>query len=169
MDHTITIKSYKYPNVPHIEFEGKLLEETAHYWLVFAPSSNELKHYINQQTYQSDHDSLHFFSKYHGYTVSIYIDDDMRPISMFCNISTPCTNVDDAITYIDIDMDYVKSNEGLWFLKNHENYVRNSKKYHYPIQLTNFAAVSLQELKTNITNGVFPFGVKQFDTIKHLI
>ncbi|KAA1037618.1 DUF402 domain-containing protein [Macrococcus equipercicus] len=169
MEDTILIKSYKYPNNPHVEYKGKLLDETSHYWLVYCPKFNELKHFINEQTYISEHASLHFFSKYHGYTVSICIDDDMKPLSMFCNISTPCKNENGNITYIDIDMDYVKTSEGLWFLKNHEMYLKNSRKYHYPIQLTNFAVVSLQELKNNITNGVFPFGVQQFDTVKHLI
>lgn len=165
MTRPITIKSYKYPHIPHIEFSGELVEETSHYWLVHCPPNTELKHYINNQSYRFEDRSLHFFSKYHGYTVKISVTDDMKPICMFCNISTPCKSENGSITYIDIDMDYVKTTKGLWFLKNHEMYLNNSVKYHYPIQLTNFAVVSLQELKNNITNGVFPFGVSDFSEL----
>lgn len=167
MSQQIKIKSYKYPDIPHVEFTGELIEETRHYWFVKCPADTALHHYINHETYIFKNQTLHFFSKYHGYTVSISLDDEIKPVSMFCNISTPCTDVDGCITYIDIDMDYVKTSEGLWFLKNHEMYLENSEKYHYPIQLTNFAVVSLQELKNNIMNGVFPFDVTDFSEIKH--
>ncbi|ULG72338.1 DUF402 domain-containing protein [Macrococcus brunensis] len=165
MTNTITIRSYKYPNVPYIEYSGELLEETSHYWFVKCPENNILKHHIKNKEIVYQEASLHFFSKYHGYTVSIAINEKMEPISMFCNISTPCTYKDGYITYIDIDMDYVKSNQE-WYIKNSDTYVTNSRTFNYPIQLTNFAVVSLQELKNNIADNVFPFGVTNFSSIE---
>ncbi|GGB06615.1 DUF402 domain-containing protein [Macrococcus hajekii] len=162
----ITIKSYKYPNVPYIEYSGELLEETSHYWFVKCPENNILKHHIKNKELTYKEASLHFFSKYHGYTVSIAINEQMAPISMFCNISTPCTFKDGHITYTDIDIDYVKSSDGQWFIKNSDTYIENSRQFHYPIQLTNFAVVSLQELKNNIADGIFPFDVSNFSSIE---
>ncbi|WP_165980718.1 DUF402 domain-containing protein [Macrococcus carouselicus] len=166
MTNTITIKSCKYPNVPYIEYSGELLEETSHYWFVKCPENTVLKHYIKNKEIVYEYASLHFFSKYHGYTVSIAINDRMEPVSTFCNISTPCTYQDGFITYTDIDIDYVKSSAGEWFIKNSDVYIDNSRTYHYPIQLTNFAVVSLQELKNNIADDVFPFGISNFSSIE---
>ncbi|WP_414045013.1 DUF402 domain-containing protein [Macrococcus equi] len=163
---SVTIKSHKYPDRPHIEIQGTLLSETPHYYFVACEKNTLLKHYIKDEAYQLEHKTLHFLSKYHGYTVSISIDENDQPVKIFCNISTPCS-MDDAgnITYIDLDMDYVKSNTGQWFLRNNDMFLESTKQYHYPLQLTNFALVSLQELKNNIKNNVFPFGIDNFKDV----
>ncbi|WP_414044037.1 DUF402 domain-containing protein [Macrococcus animalis] len=164
--NTIKIKSHKYPNRPHVEVEGKLLSETSHYFFVACEKNTLLKHYLKNESYLLDYKTLHFLSKYHGYTVSISIDEDDNPVKIFCNISTPCEKDEEGnITYIDLDMDYVKSNTGQWFLRNNDMFLESTKKYNYPLQLTNFALVSLQELKNNIKNDVFPFGIENFKDV----
>ncbi|MGK0577535.1 DUF402 domain-containing protein [Macrococcus capreoli] len=162
----INIKSYKYPDRPHVEVQGTLLSETPHYYFVACDKNTLLKHHIKNEAYKIDYKTLHFLSKYHGYTVSISIDEQDKPVSIFCNISTPChKDADGNITYIDLDMDYVKSNTGQWFLRNNDLFLESSKKYQYPLQLTNFALVSLQELKNNIKDNVFPFGIENFKDV----
>nr|WP_165983361.1 DUF402 domain-containing protein [Macrococcus goetzii] len=164
--NTVKIKSHKYPDRPHVEVEGKLLSETPHYFFVVCEKNSLLKHFIKDEAYLLDYDTLHFLSKYHGYTVSISIDEQYKPVKIFCNISTPCQMDDEGnITYIDLDMDYVKSNTGQWFLRNNDMFLESTKRYNYPLQLTNFALVSLQELKTNIKNNVFPFGIDNFKDV----
>lgn len=165
MSDSITIQSFKYPNIPHVQYSGEILEETPQYWFVHCQPNTILTHYINNETYTFETRSLHFFSKYHGYTVSIAVNDDMEPLSMFCNISTPCSMKNGTIQYIDIDMDYVLTKENGWYLKNKDTYLKNSDAYNYPIQLTNFALISLQELENNIANGKFPFNVKNFRSL----
>lgn len=160
----IKIKSNKYPDRPHVEVQGDLLSETSHYFFVSCEKNTPLKHFINDKTYHLEYKTLHFLSKYHGYTVSISIDEHNKPVKTFCNISTPC-HIDDNgdITYIDLDMDYVKTNTDQWFLRNNDLFLESTRKYQYPLQLTNFALVSLQELKNNIKNNVFPFGIEDFN------
>lgn len=164
--NTVKIISHKYPERPHIEVQGKLLSETSHYFFVACEKGTIMHHFIKGEQYTLEYKTLHFLSKYHGYTVSISIDEHDQPVKVFCNISTPCTSDDKGnITYIDLDLDYVKSNTGQWFLRNNDTFLENTKKFHYPFQLTNFALVSLQELKNNIKNNVFPFGIENFKDV----
>ncbi|RXK17276.1 DUF402 domain-containing protein [Macrococcus sp. DPC7161] len=170
MGKPIKIISKKYPRIPHLEFEGILIEETPRYFFVYCDKNTVLTHHINKETYITPHQTLHFFSKYHGYTVSIGIDDNFKPINSFCNISTPCLK-DEAgnITYTDLEMDYVQKDNGKWELLKHEDFVKRSQLMHYPFQLTNFALVSLQELKNNISDGIFPFGVETYEDVKLML
>lgn len=164
----LKIKSHKYPHRPHIEVEGTLLKETDQYFLVICDETTKLRHFIRNIDIPLQYETLHFLSKYHGYSVSIALDKAYQPIKIFCNISSPCErDTDGNIVYLDLDLDYVKTDSDEWILRNNDMFLENSAKFNYPFQLANFALVSLQELKNNIEADKFPFNEQNFsDYIK---
>lgn len=159
----IKIKSHKYPHRPHIEVEGTLLKETEQYFLVMCDESATLKHFIRNTELPFQYKTLHFLSKYYGYSVFITLNNAYEPIKIFCNISSPCErNKNGDIAYLDLDLDYVKTSHNEWVLRNNDMFLENSAKFNYPFQLANFTLVSLQELKNNIADNKFPFNVTDF-------
>lgn len=155
------MKTYKYPDISHYEWEGELLEATEDYVLVLCKPNRVLKHYTKNAEFVLENTAVEYFSLKEGFTVSMSIEDN-RIVQYYCNICMPCTFDGDVLSFVDLDLDYVKRRGKGFEVVDEDEFLENQLKYQYPKELISFAVNTLDELKQKVKNKISPFDLTHF-------
>lgn len=164
MNKVIHMKSFKYPDIPHYEWKGRILRETPEYVMVLCESGREMKHHTKNTTFTIDVTSLEYFFLKEGYTVAMEIEEG-NILSYYCNISMPSVLHGNHISFVDLDLDLVKGINTDWLVVDEDEFEINSVKYGYPAELKEYALKSLDLLQKKINEGSFPFDGSGSDLI----
>ncbi len=151
----IIVNAKKYGDILHYSWETNLLEKTDDFIIVKGEPGRVLHHYTKGKQYTMDNWSLEFFPFNKWFTVSIDIKDG-KVEGYYCNISQPSTLEGKKLSFIDLDLDIVKSN-GNWEVVDEEDFQENQIKYNYPQNLVEETRLKLESLKSHIEKGMFPF------------
>ncbi len=99
--------------------------------------------------------SVAFFFKNHWYNViGIMKKGD---INYYCNISSPILRDDEAIKYIDYDLDIKVDSDYHYTLLDMNEYTRNQEKMEYSDEIKSILLNELNDLKQRIEAREFPF------------
>lgn len=156
MGGKVTITALKYPDIPHYEWKGELLEKTEDYVLVHCKPGRRLKHYTKEATFTVNNTSLEYFSLKEWFTVAMEIQQG-KVLSYYCNVAKPSVLNEDNISFVDLDLDLVKQNNKKWQVIDQEEFEVNSSTYNYPFELKEAAIQALEELMKKVENKEFPF------------
>ncbi|SNZ14166.1 protein associated with RNAses G and E [Terribacillus aidingensis] len=156
MKEIIHLKSYKYPNIPHYEWKGQLLQKKPDYAMVLCEKGRELKHHTKGITFTIDVTSLEYFFFKEGFTVAMEVGAG-EILSYYCNIATPSVFEGDELRYIDLDLDLIKKRNENWQVIDKDEFESNAVKYSYPPDLKSYALKSLELLRKRINTASFPF------------
>jgi len=151
----MTIQALKYGNRLHYEWNTVLLEQTETYILVLGEFGRTLKHYTRGVTFEINNWSLEYFSFEEWFTVSCEVKDG-KLRDYYCNINQPAAILDGKVTFVDVDLDYVKR-DGVWKVIDEEEFEANAIKYQYPTGLIADARNGLIRLQQRVRNQQFPF------------
>lgn len=156
MDKVLKIKSLKYPDIPHYEWEGEILEKTEDYLLVRCKSGRKLIHHTRNDVYIINTPSIEYFPLKKWYTAAMEVENGAL-ISAYCNVAMPAVLNQNELSFIDLDLDFVKRKNENWEVVDEDEFEVNSMKYQYPEELKNEALKALEKLKQDVVNGIFPF------------
>ena len=157
----IKIKALKFPDIPHYEWEGEILEKTEHYLLVLCKSGRELIHHTKNEVYIINTTSIEYFPLKKWYTAAMEIEEGTGAlISAYCNIAMPSVLNQNEISFIDLDLDFIKRKNEDWEVVDEDEFEINSMKFQYPEELKNEALKALEKLKQDVANSIFPFNYK---------
>lgn len=165
MRKEIKIKALKYPNIPHYEWEGELIQRDDVSVLVLCKPGRKLIHHTKNKIFTMTNTSLEYFSLKEWFTSAAEIKGGEIK-SYYCNVAQPSILEGDEVRFVDLDLDYVKRENQTWEVFDVDEFEENSIKYGYPNELRNEALRALQRLKDKVKEGVFPFNRQILDLIK---
>lgn len=152
----IKIKALKYPDILHYEWEGELLRLTPDYVLVLCKPGRKLIHHTKNKVFTVNNTSLEFFSLKQWFTAAMEIEEG-KVVSAYCNVAKPSLFQNGEISFLDLDLDYIKEKNKEWKVVDEDEFELNSIKYKYPVELKNGAVKALEKLKEEVKKGNFPF------------
>lgn len=152
----LKIKALKYPNIPHYEWEGEILEKTPDYILVLCKSGRKLIHHTKNEVYTINNSSVEYFPFNKWFTAAMEVDEGVV-VSNYCNIAMPSVLNENELSFIDLDLDLVKRKNHGWEVVDEDEFEMNSRKYHYSQELKIGAIQALDQLQEEIAKGNFPF------------
>lgn len=155
MGKVIRIQAQKYPNIPHYEWEGELLEHTDEYVLVLCKPGRKLIHLSKNQVFTINNTSLEFFSLKDWFTVAMQVEQG-KITAYYCNVATP-SKFGEILSFVDLDIDLVKERGKEWEVVDEEEFKMNQVKYQYPTEMINRAIATTAQLKQKALHSVFPF------------
>lgn len=165
MKEVIQLKALKYPNIPHYEWEGEVLEKTDDYIILFCKSKRKLVHHTKNNVFTMKNASIEYFSFKHWYTAAMEIEDQ-RIVSYYCNVAKPSVLEGHKLSFVDLDLDLIKKKNENWKVVDEDEFEENSVKFQYPEKLKQEALIALEHLKMRANEGCFPFNKEIIDIIK---
>ncbi|UKS30710.1 DUF402 domain-containing protein [Paenibacillus sp. HWE-109] len=155
MSNQITIKALKYGNHKHYEWTSTVLERTDTYIIVLSEYGRKLHHHTKQKVFTVNNWSIEFFSFDSWFTVSADIMDGLIH-QFYCNINEPAKSSPHEVTFVDLDLDYVRR-QGEWLVVDEDEFLVNAVKFAYPDSLIQQARNELEHLRQRIQDNKFPF------------
>lgn len=163
MNNILKIKALKFPNIPHYEWEGEILEKTSDYILVLCRPGRKLIHHSKNEVYTINNTSIEYFSLNKWYTAAMEVEEGVV-ISTYCNVAMPSVINQNELNFIDLDLDLVKSKNKDWEVVDEDEFEINSRKYHYSEKLKTEAIQALDLLREEVAKESFPF-INDFTSI----
>ncbi len=78
-------------------------------------------------------------------------------IRYYCNIASPPYVIDHVVTYIDYDLDVIRSSDGHVSIVDQDEYDRHKTSYQYPLIIEEKVQQGLDTLLKRIETGASPF------------
>ena len=150
----VTLHSYKHDKTLHRVWKSEtFLDENDEYIIVANKRTKVIE--SNGRFWYTREPSVSVFFKNHWYNViCIYKNTG---IFFYCNLSSPILQDDEALKYIDYDLDIkVDENYNLHVLDVNE-YNRNKETMNYPEDIKNILQLEMEDLKKRIESRAFPF------------
>jgi len=157
---TTVLQSYKHDGSLHRVWKTEtVLTDNDEYIIVANRKTRVVE--SNGRFWYTKEPSVAFFFKKHWYNVIGIIKKN--EISFYCNISSPIMRDDEAIKYIDYDLDIKVDSEFHYTLLDLNEYNRNQERMEYPEEIKRILLNELNDLKHRIEARDFPF---KKDTVK---
>ncbi|UII54729.1 DUF402 domain-containing protein [Cytobacillus spongiae] len=156
MNQGIKITALKYPNIPHYEWQGEVVRKTEDGLFVLCCPGRKLHHYSKGATFTINNVSLEYYSFKDWFTAAMEIENG-RVVSYYCNIAMPSKMISNHVSFVDLDLDFVMSEQTGWQVVDEEEFEENSIKFEYSAELKKAAFESLEELKDRVRKKQFPF------------
>ena len=100
--------------------------------------------------------SIELFFLKEWYTVAITFQSADR-LMYYCNIAQPSVLDDQVLSFVDLDLDYIKEPDESWKVVDEEEFIAHQQLFGYSPQLVARAEQALEELKQLIEGEQFPF------------
>ncbi|MBN2504093.1 MAG: DUF402 domain-containing protein [Bacilli bacterium] len=159
---TYKLQSFKHDQSLHrIWAEVTILEENEDCIIVANRRTKVIE--SNGRYWYTKEPSVSFFYKNHWYNVIGIIKP--TGISFYCNLSSPVLYDDEAIKYIDYDLDIKVQPDFSYHVLDWKEYRRHQNEMHYPEAIMDILEAELKHLKLRIESKDEPF---KHETIKNL-
>ena len=163
LNNMLKIKALKFPDIPHYEWEGEILETTPEYILVLCKSGRKLVHHSKNNVYTINNTSIEYFPFNKWFTAALEVEEGVV-VSAYCNVAMPSVLNQNELSFVDLDLDFIKRKNHDWEVVDEDEFEVNSIKYLYPEELKQEAIMALERLKAEVDEGNFPF-IKEFTSI----
>jgi len=167
MKKKMKIQAFKHPNIPHYEWEGEMLEKTDDYVIVLCKPGRELVHHTKGRVFTLENTTIELFPLNEWYTISCQIREGEIK-SYYCNIAKPSEITEDAITFVDLDLDLINK-FGEWEVVDEDEFIENSEKYRYSNDLIEKTKKELRKLKEKAEKNALPFHQKIEEYMKKAV
>lgn len=155
-NRTVTINARKLDGRIHRSWKCELLEETAEYFTFYGEFESEIKHpqlgIIRPQTA-----SFEYYWKERFYNVFKFIEPNGDFRNYYCNINLPPVFENNALDYVDLDIDILVWRDFSVKILDADEYRENIIKYGYSAELQGRVESSVGELLEKIKLREFPF------------
>jgi protein associated with RNAse G/E len=154
----ITVRSLKYDMQVRRTWTCELVSQTGSLAMAVGVFEEAVKHpglgHISRGTVSHEY---YWTDKWQN--VFRFHEPDGRFRNFYCNVAMPAVITDDAIEYVDLDIDVVVWLDSRYEVLDRDDFERNAKKYCYPIDVIEKAEQSLTDLIGAIEGRDFPFSV----------
>ena len=152
----INVHVTKHGNIPHYEWDGYLLEETPEFVAMICLPERIMIHHTKNKTFKLHNHSIEIFMKQEWFTVAASVENG-KIVSYYCNIAKPSTFDGKTISFVDIDLDYVKRPYGQWEVVDEDEFIENQVRFGYSREMIRTAQQALTTLKEKVDQRLFPF------------
>ncbi|AZU64559.1 hypothetical protein CHR53_26865 [Neobacillus mesonae] len=165
LNNTLTIKALKFPDIPHYEWEGTILQKTPDYIIVHCKYGRKLVHHTKKKVFTIPNTSIEYFSFKEWFTAALEVEDSAL-VSGYCNVAMPSVLKNNELQFVDLDLDYIKKRNQDWEVVDEDEFESNSLKYQYPPELKQEALLALERLQDFVKSGRFPFNQEIVSLLK---
>ena len=150
----VILHSYKHDQSLHRVWKNEtLLEENDEYIIVANRKTRVIE--SNGRFWYTREPSVAIFFKNHWYNVIGIIKK--TGICYYCNLSSPILRDEEALKYIDYDLDIKVDTDFTYNLLDRNEYSRNQESMNYPENVKKILLLELEDLKQRINDRKFPF------------
>jgi len=156
MNKPVTIKAYKYGNRLHYEWQAEIIEQTEQYVMVLCRAERKFIHHTKGKVFTMPYPSLEVFYFDQWYTAAITFQAPER-LMYYCNIAMPVKLENDVLSFLDLDLDYLKEPDEDWKVVDREEFEKHQQLLGYSEELIQKAELGLQHLQEKVAAKQFPF------------
>ncbi len=150
----VVLHSYKHDRSLHRVWKTEtILEETDEYYIVANTRTKVIE--SNGRFWYTKEPSVSIFFKNHWYNVISILKK--TGLSFYCNLSSPILRDEEALKYIDYDLDIKVAEDFSYHVLDKNEYKRHQEQMNYPEDIKQILALELNHLKTRIEQRDFPF------------
>lgn len=150
----IQIHSYKHDGTLHRIWEkATILEETDEYIIVANKRTKVIE--SNGRFWHTREPSVTWFYKHNWFNIIGIIKNE--GLHFYCNIASPYILDDEALKYIDYDLDIKVLDDFSYVVLDRNEYNRHMEKMEYSTKLKTILESELSRLKTMIDSREVPF------------
>jgi hypothetical protein len=160
-DHII-IQSYKHDQKLHRIWKNETVIEDNNDYTIVANKRTKVVE-SNGRFWYTKEPSVSFFFKDHWYNIIAIIKK--KKITYYCNLASPALIDDEALKYIDYDLDLRVEADFSYRVVDIHEFKHHSKEMNYSDRLTNILAKETLHLRSLIDRREFPFN---HDVIRQL-
>lgn len=150
----VILHSYKHDRTLHRVWKTEVILEDNKDMIIVANKKTKVIE-DNGRFWYTKEPSVSFFFKKHWFNVIGIIKKS--GIEFYCNISSPILLDDEALKYIDYDLDIKVNNHYKYNVLDLNEYNRNQASMHYPEAVKEILLIELNTLKKMIEDRAFPF------------
>ncbi len=151
----IWIHSTKHDGSPHYRYGAVVVEHDAERTLAYTPPDVAVASYRGSSS--SDHHCLKLFWPDRHYNLFVMWGADWSPREHYVNLATPRSFDDDAVRFVDLDLDVIWRKDGGVVLDDEEEWDRHRVTMAYPPPLVERVLAAKDELMALIAGRVWPF------------
>lgn len=153
---SVQIQAYKYPNRLHYEWEADLIELNEQYAMVVCHAGRKFHHHTKQKQFIMPYPSIEifFFAQWYTFSVSFRDNDELM---YYCNVAMPAQYDCDIISFVDLDLDYLREPGEDWKVVDEDEFIYNQQQLNYPQEMIRNAELGLEKLKQLAAAEQFPF------------
>jgi hypothetical protein len=150
----IVLQSYKHDHTLHRIWEqATVLEENDEYIVVANRRTKVIE--ANGRYWFTKEPSVSYFYKDRWYNVIGIIKP--TGVSYYCNISSPTLVDEEALKYIDYDLDIKVVIDGSYTILDRNEYKKHQRIMNYPESICKILEIEMNDLKERIINKEEPF------------
>ena len=155
---SVTINSRKFDGRIHRSWKASLVKRDGSLLLFVGKFEREVNHpdlgVIKCGTISYEH---YWLDRW--YNIFRFHEPDGEFRNFYCNISMPTKFEDNAVDYVDMDIDVLVNRDLTYLVLDRAEFEENIVKYQYPDETIRMARSSLKELLILIRSGEFPFNI----------
>lgn len=153
----VVLQSYKHDESLHRIWKNEVMLAEDDEMIIVANKKTKVIE-GNGRFWYTKEPSVAFFFKHRWFNViGIMKNDD---VCFYCNIASPILRDDEAIKYIDYDLDIKVDIDFSYTVLDVNEYGRNQKRMEYSEDLKEILIAEMEQLKKRIENREFPFRKK---------
>ena len=153
----IILHSYKHDKSLHRVWKSEVILAEDDEMIIVANRKTRVVE-ANGRFWYTKEPSVSFFFKKHWFNVIGILQKD--DICYYCNIASPILRDEEAIKYIDYDLDIKVIGDFSYNVLDVNEYGRNQKTMNYSEEIKEILISEMEVLKSKIENREFPFKKK---------
>lgn len=154
----VTVRAYKYDEVPYRRWAGRLRERTADRLVLDATFGPEVE---GRSPFFAGDRALEFFYFDRGYNVIAGYAPDGALRACYCNICRPATLAVTAdgpeVRFVDLDIDVLVQPDGACVVTDEDEFARHAARYGYPPEVQEAAQAAVAALLAAVRGRRPPF------------
>ena len=150
------MKAFKYDGKIHYEQSLEFIKKDENHLVLKGGKGRNLVHHTRNAVYTFNDTSLEYFFIDRWYTAALVFNDSGEVISVYCNIAYPCVISENIVEFIDLDVDVIVKN-GVIKVVDLDEFEDHKILYGYSKELEIKVFNTVNQLKQNIRNGIYPF------------
>ena len=150
----VIIQSYKHDQSLHRIWKNETVIEDNDDFIVVANKRTKVVE-SNGRFWYTKEPSVSFFYKNHWYNIIAILK--RKRITFYCNMASPALIDDEAIKYIDYDLDLRVESDFSFKIVDVEEFKKHSKEMNYSEKITNILAKETLHLRSKIERREHPF------------
>lgn len=150
----VVLHSYKHDKMLHRVWKTEVVLENNSEMIIVANKRTKVIE-DNGRFWYTKEPSVSFFFKKHWFNVIAIIKK--KGLEYYCNISSPILYDEEALKYIDYDLDIKVNSNYKYTILDLNEYDRNQATMNYPDEVKKILLLELETLKKTIENRAFPF------------
>ncbi len=152
----LRICAQKFGGIPHYQWQSTVLAAAPAYVVCCGEPRRQVVHHSRGRTFTVDNWCVEFFSFALWFTVHIdIVAGQIR--QHYCNIAAPARLEGGVLSFIDLDLDLVRTPGEDWKVLDEDELISNAARFGYPSGLTDRAWAALEDLRRRIAGDAFPF------------